>query len=154
MWTELFTGSSVMSEKIEKTTGSFAHALTSLQLQLKTLLEGAGGDDAVQFLDNLSTLNPSEQKLVLKIFSAALDQIKAGGDRLMTAEDQVLKDFEDGLYNDILSSMREAANGGAPTRRRIRVLDGGKGLEPEKKTLIDLAEARKNRRLRPKDLLN
>jgi hypothetical protein len=154
MWTELFTGSSVMSEKKEKTIGAFAHALTSLQLQLKTLLEGAGGDDAVQFLDNLSTLNPSEQKLVLKIFSAALDEIKAGGDRLVTAEDQVLKDFEDGLYNDILSSMREAANGGSPTRRRIRVLEGGKGAEPERKILIDLAEARKNRRLRPKDLLN
>jgi hypothetical protein len=140
MWSEIFTGSSVMSEKTEKQEGLFSHSLLSLQLQLKTLLEGAGGDAAVNLLDNLSTLNPSEQKLALKAFSAAIDQLKAGKERLTTAEDQVLKDFEDGLYNDILTSMREAANGKSP--------------QAERKTLIDFAEARKNRRTRPKDLLN
>jgi hypothetical protein len=154
MWSEIFTGSSVMSEKTEKQEGLFSHSLLSLQLQLKTLLEGAGGDAAVNLLDNLSTLNPSEQKLALKAFSAAIDQLKAGKERLTTAEDQVLKDFEDGLYNDILTSMREAANGGTPVRRRIQVLDGGKSPQAERKTLIDFAEARKNRRTRPKDLLN
>lgn len=127
----------------------FSNSLVSLQLQLKTLLEGVGGEHAVEFLDKLSELNPSEQKLALNKFIDVLDRIKNGTERLCTPEDQALRDFEDGLYRDILGSMREAANGGSVTRRRIEVIDGGKNRDRSvRKGPINLAEARKNRKLR------
>lgn len=148
MWTEYFEGSTQMSQK---SGGNFSASLLSLQLQLKTLLEGAGGDSALRFLDVLSSLNPSEQKLALSVFTTALEKISAGDKRLFTNEDRVLKEFEEGLYRDILASMREASQG---ERHVIEVLDGGKSRPKRDKAPIDLAEARRNRRSRTKQLLN
>ncbi|MBX7145194.1 MAG: hypothetical protein K1X79_12135 [Oligoflexia bacterium] len=139
-----------MSDSSGKT---FSNSLMSLQLQLKTLLEGVGGERAVEFLDNLSELNPSEQKIALNKFIKVLEQIKNGTERLCTAEDQALRDFENNLYKDILGSMREAANGGSITRRRIEVIDGGKNRDLRKGP-INLAEARKNRKIRHKPIVN
>jgi hypothetical protein len=146
---EIYEGFSSMSQKSE---GSFSANLLSLQLQLKTLLEGAGGDSALQFLDTLSALNPSEQQLALRLFTTVIDSIRAGTQRLETAEDRVLKEFEENLYTDILASMREAANQSEP--RKIEVIDGGKARQVPSNAPIDLAAARKNRRSRQKHLLN
>ncbi|MBN8549643.1 MAG: hypothetical protein J0M12_10040 [Deltaproteobacteria bacterium] len=146
---ELIEGLFSMTDKRD---GSFSANLLSLQLQLKTLLEGAGGDSAVQVLDLLSALNPSEQKIALRIFSRVLESVRAGEQRLVTAEDQVLKDFEEGLYRDILDSMREAANDNEP--RKIEVIDGGKTRRAASNGPIDLDEVRKSRRSKLKPLLN
>jgi hypothetical protein len=148
MRTDIFVGLIDMSEKKD---GIFSSSLLSLQLQLKTLLEGAGGDAALTFLDTLSTLNPSEQKLILGLFTTVVERVKSGEDRLETEEDQHLKEFEETLYRDILDSMREAAND--TPNRKIEVLEGGKSRNRIDKTPIDLAEARKSRR-RSKQLLN
>lgn len=136
----------------DKRDGSFSANLMSLQLQLKTLLDGTGGDAAIQMLDTLGSLNPSEQKIALGIFSRVLENIRSGAQRLETADDRVLKEFEEGLYRDILSSMREAANDSEP--RRIEVIDGGKTRRPADKSPIDLDQVRKNRRAKHKHLLN
>ena len=154
MWIEDIEGLLTMSEK---SGGNFSSSLLSLQLQLKTLLEGAGGDAALKFLDTLSALNQSEQKLALSIFTKVIEQIKNGEQRLCTKEDKVLHDFEENLYKDILSSMREAANEGE--RHTIEVIDGGRsracnGKNSGTKTPIDLAEARRLRRAKHKPLLN
>lgn len=136
----------------DKRDGTFSASLMSLQLQLKTLLDGVGGDSVIQVLDILATLNPSEQKIALRMFSRVLENIRAGDQRLVTAEDQVLKDFEEGLYRDILDSMREAANDSEP--RKIEVIDGGKSRRPVDKGPINLDEVRRNRRGKHKPLLN
>ncbi len=149
MWIEDFEG---LLEMSEKSGGNFSSSLLSLQLQLKTLLEGAGGDAALKFLDTLSTLHPSEQKLALSIFTRVIEEIRKGEYRLFTKDDQVLKEFEETLYKDILSSMREAANEGE--RHTIEVIDGGKARDKSTKTPIDLAEARRQRRSKQKPLLN
>ena len=48
----------------------FSANFLSLQLQLKTLLEEAGGDDLIPFLDALTGLTRSEQKIALKLLRA------------------------------------------------------------------------------------
>ena len=154
MRTEILNGFAYMSDSQE---GNFSANLLSLQLQLKTLLDGAGGDSTIKFLDLLSTLNPSEQKLALAAFSAVLDKIRSGQERLFTEEDRNLKEFEDSLYREILGSMRDVANNSEP--KRIEVLDGGKSRSPfakaaVSKTPIDFSAARRNRRAKPKPLLN
>ena len=151
---EYFTGSNIMAEEKNRPDGIFSRGLLSLRLQMESLLDISGGADAADFLDNLSTLTPSEQKLALKLFSSTIEQIKAGNQRLSSMQDQELKDLEDGLFNDILSSMREAANASPPQRQRIQVLDGGKAREKAANTPINLEEARKSRRLKPRDLIN
>ena len=108
----------------KKPQGLVSQSLFSLQLQLKTLLEGAGGEDSIEFLDSLSELTNSEQKIVLRVFNRVVEKIRTGDSRLNTEEDQELKAFEENLYNDIISSFEQTttANG----KLHLEVLDGGK----------------------------
>jgi hypothetical protein len=140
----------------QKRDGNISASLFSLQLQLKTLLEEAGGDDALELLDTLSTLNISEQKIALKLFNRVLAKLIASELRLTTAEDRVLKEFEDGLYRDILDTMREAANCSETPlpERRLEVLPGGKLEDRVEKNPIDLNAARKSRKVQAKTVVN
>ena len=141
----------------QKRDGNISASLFSLQLQLKTILEECGGDDALELLDTLSTLNTSEQKIALKLFNRVLAKLIASDLRLTTADDQVLKEFEDGLYRDILDTMREAANCGETPphpERRLEVLPGGKLEDRVEKCPIDLNAARKSRKVQAKTVVN
>jgi hypothetical protein len=140
----------------QKRDGNISASLFSLQLQLKTLFEECGGDDALELLDTLSTLNPSEQKVALKLFNDVLIKITASDLRLTTADDRVLKEFEDGLYRDILETMREAANCNETPRSEmhLEVLPGGKLEDRVEKNPIDLSAARKSRKPQVKNVLN
>lgn len=107
--------------------GKISANLFGLQLQLKTVLEEAGGDAALSFLDSLSKLNRSEQEVMLKIFTRLTDDIANGDNRLFTDGDLALKSFEEGLYREILDAMRDAAKRPAENKnRKLEVLDGGK----------------------------
>ena len=144
----------IMSDKFD---GLFSASLFSLQLQIKTLLEGAGGDDALALLDALCTLNKSEQRVALKLFRRCIDRIAEGSERLETAEDKALKEFEDGLYNEIVNSMHNAARSDGNAARKFEVLDGGKdekSANPTRSTPIDFAKARKAKQNRTPPLLN
>ncbi len=105
--------------------GEFSRNLFSLQLQIQTLLESAGGEDASELLDALTELNKSEQGVVLKLFKRVVERVLAGNDRLMTAEDIELKNFEEGLYADIVNSLRHAAHAGGSSKS-FEVVQGGK----------------------------
>lgn len=112
----------------------FERNLLSLELQLKTIFEEVGGESALKFLGKLSKLNRSEQELILETLSNLIDRIERGDTRLNTDEDQLAQDFEDGLFNDIVASMKRVSN--ESTRevlsreiKRLRVLDGGKTRE-------------------------
>ncbi len=139
-----------MSNKYE---GHISAALLSLELQIKTLLEGAGGDDALSFLDALSELNQSEQKLALDVFTKIVKNIKSGEQRLVTEGDLARNGFEETLYSEIINSMREAAL--AEAGKKLSVVNGGKA-KPEivHKTPISLCDVRKARKFPTKPVFN
>ncbi len=132
--------------------GSFSASLLSLQLQLKTLLEEAGGEVAVQFLNAVSNLHQTEQNTVLPIFTSIVEKISKGEERFATDGDLARKQFEDGLYNDILSAMREATE--ATCVKKFTVVNGGKAQEVVRKVPVNLNEVRKNRKGVHKPFLN
>ncbi len=138
-----------MKDDIEKTvSGHFASNFFSLQLQLKTLLEDAGGEEVVRFLDSLCKLQKSEQKIVLNMFSRTIDRFIGNDDvRLSSNDDRMLKNFEETLYRDILDSMRSAAGIEDKTEKKFSVLDGGRTPFPKRraKTPLQLAEYRKEK---------
>jgi hypothetical protein len=102
----------------------FSANLLSPQLQLRTLLEEPGGDGAVRLLDALCKVTPSEQKIILGIFTATIDRIVSGELRLENADDRQRKELEENLYGEIMNSIERAA--AAPPKKRMEVLDGGK----------------------------
>ena len=116
-----------------KFNGYFSPGLLSLQIQLKTLFEGVGGDKTIELLDSLSNLNKSEQNILLEMFKKATDKVLNGPHRLTSPNDDELKAFEDGLYNDLVNSFQEAANH-APLAKRLEVVDGGKEKRSAKKS--------------------
>ena len=135
--------------------GKISSNLFSLQLQLKTILEEAGGDNALSFLDSLSHLNPSEQEVVLKMFTRLTDEIASGDKRLFTDGDLALKKFEEGLYREILDAMRDAAKRPSESmNRKLEVLDGGKACFSAKSP-EELSRKRKVREFpKPRPVLN
>lgn len=136
----------------KKQEGSFSLGLRSLQLQLQTLLEEAGGEQAAVLLDALTQLSAEEQTIALKIFSAVVERISGGDERLASAGNAALKEFEESLYQDILAEFKHKGQ-----KPQLEVITGGKRAgfgPPLKRTLIDLSKARVNRRVNDKTALN
>ena len=120
--------------------GRFSRNFFSLQLQLKTLMEEAGGDQVVGFLDTLCDLTASEQKVMLKIMTRVLERIAKGDQRLALDADRESAEFEENLVRDILAALRDAAK--EPTRLgKLEVLPGGKARLPN--TPLDFEKARR-----------
>jgi hypothetical protein len=97
--------------------GSFSSNLLSVQLQLGTLLEGIGGESATKFLDSVSKLSASEQGLILSALGRVVEKIANGEERLYSNDDVALKNFEEGLYQDLVAAIK-ASNGGQEDTRR------------------------------------
>ncbi|MCB0311353.1 MAG: DotU family type IV/VI secretion system protein [Bdellovibrionales bacterium] len=135
-----------------KNEGHFSGTLLSLQLQLKTLFEGAGGDQVVELLDALSELRLSEQAVLLEVFTAVANRVFRGEQRLETEGDLARQQFEDGLYAEILKAMREAAHPES-SNAKLTVVDGGKTATSRSST-IDINQARRTRRFSNKPLIN
>ena len=139
----------------------FSSNFLSLQLQLKTLLEEAGGDELIPFLDSLGTLHRSEQKIVLKMLARTIKKLIETSPRFPTDGDLALKQFEDTLYQDLVDAIN-CGDAAVASRKQIEVLPGGKCAEnsdqtassPTEHTLIDLAAARRKRKVRPESLFN
>jgi len=135
-------------------TKNFSANFFSLQLQLNSLLEDAGGEAALTFLDKLSSLHKSEQKIMMRIFENTVDRVRNGDIRLETEEDLVLQNFEKNLYNDIVYAMQTARV--LPEPMKLAVVDGGKSpAQKPQSAPINLAERRHSRKLSTtKPLLN
>lgn len=138
-------------------TGSFSQGLFSLQLQLKGLFEGAGGDETVALLDSMSKLSTAEQAVILRIFRKVIDRVLSGEIRVSTRRDELMKELEETLYNDIIHSMKDAANSNAtspsPIARKLEVMNGGRTPRKTKEP-IDLNKARESRKVPVKPVLN
>ncbi|MEZ4754732.1 MAG: hypothetical protein R3A13_10575 [Bdellovibrionota bacterium] len=137
--------SSLTLERFLIMKGRFTKNLFSLQLQLKTLLEDAGGDEALELLDTLCKLNPSEQNLVLKVMNRLVGDILNHGPRFETEGDLALKKFEDDLYGDLLRAMQQQS--ASEKRQKFEVVSGGKDTESTSTgDLIDLQRIRNLRK--------
>lgn len=139
--------------------GEFTRNLLSLQLQLQTLLEGVGGEGTASLLDGLAQLSESERKQIIPLLSRVVGQIVKGDKRLISAEDKEIKDFEESLFQSIMCSLGTSANDDRldpEAAKKLEVLSGGKPKHGgvvtkksvEKRSIIDLAKARENRRHR------
>ncbi len=142
-----------------KDTGTFSLGLRSLQLLVDSLFDGCGGADALQLLDQLGDLNQKEQRSTLALFSKVLSRLVEHGERLSDKDESGLQDFEEALYKELLSSMREAEQIDSDTasniensdisgsRRPIRRLKlvGAKTDVPAEILPLDLDAARRRR---------
>lgn len=140
--------------------GEFTRNLLSLQLQLQTLLEGVGGEGTASLLDGLAQLSDSERKRIIPLLSRVVSNIVKGDKRLISAEDKELKDFEDSLFESIMSSIGQSSNDDRvepQTDKKLEVFSGGRPhsgakvvtkKSAEKRSIIDLAKARESRRQR------
>lgn len=140
--------------------GTFTANLFSLQIQLKSLFDEAGGESSIKLLDKLSRLSPTEQKLALTLFQKVIERVLSGELRVASQRDQFMKELEDTLYSDILHSMKEAS-GDTPRsipNRKLEILAGGKTAERKiterSNKTIDLKKAREARKISIKPLMN
>ncbi len=123
--------------------GYFSKNLFSLQIQLKTLFDGAGGRDACELLDRLSELTDTEQKISLKSFQRTLDRFVKSDHRVCSEQDRELQAFEKNLEEDLYQDLVDGMNAWkreAPVLG-FTVVDGGK-IPSDKKTVC-LEDARK-----------
>jgi hypothetical protein len=140
--------------------GNFTRNLLSLQLQLQTLLEGVGGEGTSSLLDNIAQLSEAERKRIIPLLSRVISRVVQGEKRLISAEDRELKEFEDSLFDSIMTSIGQSANDDRidpNSERKLEVLSGGRPNNNEATvtrkpvkvpSLIDLAKARESRRHR------
>jgi hypothetical protein len=139
--------------------GNFTRNLLSLQLQLQTLLEGVGGEGTASLLDGLSQLSETERKRIIPLLSRVVSRVLRGDKRLSSTEDKELQNFEDALFDSIMSALGQSSNDDTVTpesERKLEVVPGGRkemGAPTRRKpvkipSLIDLAKARESRRQR------
>lgn len=88
--------------------GPVSLGLSSIQLQIKTLLEECGGEAAFEFLDILSELpGRHRQQQLLAMFSAIVERIVAS--KLPEEWDALFcHELEEDLFNDIMAFMEES----------------------------------------------
>ncbi len=140
--------------------GNFTRNLLSLQLQLQTLLEGVGGEGTASLLDGLSQLSETERKRIIPLLSRVVGRVLKGDKRLSSSEDKDLQNFEDSLFDSIMSALGQSANDDRvlpEAERKLEILPGGRreqigssirGKPLKVPSLIDLAKARESRRQR------
>lgn len=139
--------------------GNFTRNLLSLQLQLQTLLEGVGGEGTASLLDGLSQLSETERKRIIPLLSRVVTRVLRGDKRLSSTEDKELQNFEDALFDSIISALGQSSNDdrvSPESERKLEVVPGGRnesGAASRRKpvkvpSLIDLAKARESRRQR------
>jgi hypothetical protein len=144
-----------------RTTGEFTLGLRSLELQLKTLLENAGGTKAGRFLDVLCKLSKDEQELVLAVFTKVIGDVLAGDRRLGELQYDELKAFEEQLYNDVLAEIEKSNTENRTVKpvARLQVLSGGRTTEKQEssanlKPVISITSLQRDRSKNDKDVLH
>lgn len=138
--------------------GDFTRNLLSLQLQFQTLLEGVGGESTASLLDGLAQLSESERETIIPLLSHVILRITRGDKRLVSANDQELRAFEDSLFESIMKALGHSANDDQlnteTTTNSLHVVPGGKRSQKpilahrrtDSPSLIDLAKARAQRK--------
>lgn len=113
---------------------SFSNNFTSLQMQLKTLFEDAGGNSTIKFLDLLSQLGEEEKRLVLAHFNNVITKILAGNLRLTTQSDIEKSEFENALYSDLIDAIQNPQQ----FEFKLELVHGKKGILEKKNNVVEL----------------
>lgn len=108
----------------------FSKTVLSLTLQLRTLFEGFGGEEALRFLDRLGELSGAEQRAALEVFHKVLERLIASGVRFRDELDQQHREFEENLYGDLIANLKllESKKG----KKRLAVVSGGRAAREER----------------------
>jgi hypothetical protein len=132
--------------------GDFSRNLFSLEMQVKTLLDGAGGHKALELLDLISNFNKSEQDIIIALLKKAVEKVKDSGIRASRLEDKQLKAFEDCLYEDLVDGIT-ALKKDVTLPRKLEVVGGVKKLPTRNahEKMVCLAEARRKRKVSQTD---
>lgn len=133
--------------------GDFSKSLLSLQLQLNTILEGVGGEEAATLMDTMGKLTNKEREIILPLVNRVIQRLLQENERLSSLEDAELKDFENALYESVLAAMNDSQDPKkkvTDAKHKFAIVNGGKpsGKPVRLSTLIDLAKAREARKLR------
>lgn len=133
----------------KKNPGHFSQAFLSLQLQIRTLLEGSGGNLTIEFLDSLSQLGKKEQEIIIKSFQKVVERLAQSSNRLVSDADKEAKAFEDALYQDIVKAMTEAGALKEVKGKRLEVLQGGRNIRRRVSSPIIKTKRLQNSHLKP-----
>lgn len=139
--------------------GDFTRNFLSLQLQLQTLMEGVGGEGTASLLDSLAQLGDLERRRIVPLLSRVVARIAQSDKRIFSDEDRSMHQFEEALYDSLVSSLGFTANDDevpSSGSRKLEVVPGGKLQSAavtvrkavKSPSLIDLAKARESRRFR------
>lgn len=123
--------------------GSFSLGLRSLELQVKHLLEGCGGEKAERLLNLLSELDPKHTSDLLDSFISAAETARASEPTRAAVNDD-MTEFENGLFQALSSSLDVVPL--KDSVRKLEVVSGGKSRQQNRSQLIDLSAARRSRR--------
>ena len=118
---------------MNNTNGSFGTSLTSIQLQLATLMEDVGGNAACNLLDAMANLSATERRTILGTFTKVVEKFTHYGVRVSSKSDIEKQEFEEALFKDILSAMREAADEPKGEAMNLTVVKGGKVRSPRRR---------------------
>ena len=117
--------------------GPISLNLFALQLQLKTVLEEAGGESAIRFLDLVAQLGKSEQEIIFGSFEKVLKRVIDGATRLRSPEDETSRQLEESLYSEILEAIEEKKQAAPFTQ--LSMVKGGKATSNDSQP-IDFAK--------------
>jgi hypothetical protein len=125
--------------------GQFSLSMKTIELQVSTLFEDVGGDQAFALLDSLCNLTASEQKIMLDLFTQVVGRVSSGEIRLTTPAESENQQLEDRLCTDIWDAIKAAS--AKNKEHKLAVLDGGKFQAPTNPSpkIIELSEIRQRR---------
>lgn len=113
--------------------GTFSLGLSSLQFQVKSLFDEAGGEKACQLLDILSSLNQEAREKALGLFIELAGKLRDYQHSLPSLASNGSRDFETRLYNTLIADLNATPH--------LALVSGGRA----NKQLIDLGKARAKR---------
>lgn len=124
--------------------GQFSLSFLTLQAQIKTLMEDAGGEKLIALLDALASLNATQQAVIIDAFTHSVNEIIAGNIELDLPDPENTDQLVDSLCDDIttaISDMRRKAS----KKGKFEVLDGGKSEPKPAGSVVTISELRRAR---------
>lgn len=83
--------------------GIFRLSLKAIKLQLATLMDEAGGEQAIELMDVLSDLNPAKRDIIIKSFIETVEKLSEK-DPSLRLDSTAL---EDQLFNEIVEDIEK-----------------------------------------------
>ena len=132
--------------------GRFSKNLLSVKLQIQSLFEDVGGDNAIALLDSLCALTATEQKVALKVMKRVIDRLAQEEPRLLSPNEQRMQDLEDFIVSDIVRELSGETDSTEKSSKLSLVPGGklhGKAVGPKTSLKLSSNPLRKESHLKP-----